>query len=88
MAYNVSGGHFNPAVSVGMFVAEKKKENLVTLAVMVGAQFVGAFLGLLIGFLAVVDGKYQDIEAGEGYDVHANVPSDWVSFVAFLPLTA
>ena len=24
IAYNVSGGHFNPAISVGMFLAQKK----------------------------------------------------------------
>ena len=37
IAYNVSGGHFNPAISVGIFVAEKDwGSNLITLGLMVG----------------------------------------------------
>ena len=59
IAYNVSGGHFNPAISLGMFVAEKDKgANLITLGLMVGAQFAGAFFGILLGFFAVLDSEY------------------------------
>ena len=59
IAYNVSGGHFNPAISVGMFVANKKfKDDFISLLLMVGAQFAGAFFGILLGFLAVIDSKY------------------------------
>ena len=61
IAYNISGGHFNPAISVGMFVAEKDKgSNLITLGLMVGAQFAGAFFGILLGFFAVMDSTYQE----------------------------
>ena len=59
IAYNVSGGHFNPAISVGMYIAEKDfGGNLITLGLMVAAQFAGAFFGILLGFLAVLDVAY------------------------------
>ena len=36
IAYNVSGGHFNPAISIGMYVAEKNfGGNLIALGLMV-----------------------------------------------------
>ncbi len=36
LAWNVSGGHFNPVISLGMYIAEKDfKGNLVTLAILV-----------------------------------------------------
>ena len=61
IAYNVSGGHFNPAISVGMYVAEKNfGGNLVALGLMVVAQFAGAFFGILLGFLAVIDSTYME----------------------------
>ena len=60
IAWNVSGGHFNPAISLGMFVAEKKwGSDLIPLLLMVGGQFAGAFLGILFGFMAVADATYQ-----------------------------
>lgn len=55
-AWKVSGGHFNPAISVGMYVSEMKLgDNALTLVLMVVSQFIGAFLGLLFGFLALID---------------------------------
>ena len=60
VAYNVSGGHFNPAKTVGMFVANKKfKDDFLPLLLMVGAQFAGAFFGILLGFLAVIASEYM-----------------------------
>lgn len=88
IAYNVSGGHFNPAISVGMFLAQKKfGEDLLPLILMVVAQFAGAFFGILLGFFAVVDSEYQDKQVSDDNEKHANVPSGWVSFTAFLPKT-
>ena len=61
IAYNVSGGHFNPAISIGMYIAEKNfGENIVTLGLMVGGQFAGAFFGILLGFLAVIDKNVEE----------------------------
>lgn len=90
IAYNVSGGHFNPAITVGMFVADLKnlKSNLMPLLLMIAGQFAGAFLGILFGFFAVIDADYQDKQAATGYSSDANVPADWVNFDAFLPLDA
>ena len=86
IAYNVSGGHFNPAISIGMYVAEKNfGGNLITLGLMVAGQFAGAFFGILLGFLAVIDADYNDKLAVSGKSSDANVPADWVSFTAFLP---
>ena len=83
IAYNVSGGHFNPAISVGMFIANKQFGNdLLPLLLMIGGQFAGAFFGILLGFFAVIDKEYQESLTD---DKHANVPSKWVSFDAFLP---
>ena len=88
IAYNVSGGHFNPAISVGMFLAQKKfGEDLLPLILMVVAQFAGAFFGILLGFFAVIDSEYQDKKVSDDNEKHANVPSSWVSFTAFLPKT-
>ena len=67
ISYNVSGGHFNPAISIGMFLAQKKfGEDLLPLLLMIVAQFSGAFFGILLGFFAVIDSDYQDklIEQG------------------------
>ena len=56
LAWNISGGHFNPAITLGMFIAEKKlKENVVTAAIMIVAQFTGAMFGILLGFLSIVN---------------------------------
>jgi len=56
LAWNVSGGHFNPVISIGMYIAEKDfGGNLVTLLIMMVAQCAGAFLGLLFGYLSLID---------------------------------
>ena len=59
LAWDLTGGHFNPVISVSVYVAEGKfGKNLVPLLIMVGAQFAGAFLGVLFGYLAVIDKTY------------------------------
>ena len=59
LAYNVSGSHFNPAITLGMFIAEKDiKGNLITMVLMILGQFAGAFFGILLGWLAVMDDDY------------------------------
>lgn len=64
LAWNVSGGHFNPVISIGMYVAEKDfGGNLVTLLILMGSQFAGAFLGVLLGFLSLIDVTYQNDRA-------------------------
>jgi glycerol uptake facilitator-like aquaporin len=61
LAWNVSGGHFNPVISVAMYISEKDfGGNIVTLIILVGSQFIGAFLGVLLGYLALIDKEYQE----------------------------
>lgn len=59
-AWTVSGGHFNPALTIGMFVAEKKAKNIVVAGTMIVAQFAGAFFGILLGFLSLIDDNGQN----------------------------
>lgn len=55
IAWNVSGGHFNPAITIGVYVSEKDfGGNALIAFLMICAQFGGAFLGLLFGYLARV----------------------------------
>ena len=59
IAWNISGGHFNPAISLGVYIAEKDwKENAKTFGVMVVSQFLGAFFGILLGYLALFDPQW------------------------------
>ena len=60
LAWNVSGGHFNPAISLGVWASQGKfGEDAVTLIIMIVSQFAGAMLGILLGFLSLIDKVYQ-----------------------------
>ena len=84
LAWNVSGGHFNPVISIGMYVAEKDfGGNLVTLLILMGSQFVGAILGVLLGLLSLVDVTYQnDLADARNENQNASVPGRWVGTIA------
>jgi glycerol uptake facilitator-like aquaporin len=49
----VSGGHMNPAVTLGVFIKEGKKENWDFLIKIWIAQFVGAMFGAICGLNAL-----------------------------------
>ena len=50
--YEVSGGHLNPAVSVGVYIAEKRySHNLLFMIIIVIGQVVGGLFGLGFGYL-------------------------------------
>ena len=50
--YEVSGGHFNPAVSIGVWISEKRYvHNLLFLISISLFQFLGALLALCIGYI-------------------------------------
>jgi len=53
IAYQVSGAHFNPAISLATFIAEWNPKNVIRLIVCVIAQYAGAFAGFLISYLLV-----------------------------------
>ena len=64
LAWEVSGGHFNPAITLGMWVASSGRgKNLVTMLLMIAGQVCGAFFGVLLGYLAIVDKTYQNAKA-------------------------
>lgn len=64
VAWDISGGHFNPTISLGMFVANKKwGQDLIPLVIMIVAQMAGAFFGVFLGYLSLLDGSWaQDFE--------------------------
>ena len=54
MTQNISGGHLNPAVSIGVYIIEGRnhfKNNCCYLVLIIIAQLMGAFGGLALGFL-------------------------------------
>ena len=87
IAWNVSGGHFNPAISLGVYVSEKKwGGNALTLLLMMAGQFAGAFLGILWGYLALIDSKIQDeLASGMADGSHSKV--NYVFITQILPQT-
>ena len=59
----VSGGHFNPAVTLGVYIREAKwGKNLILMFMIIASQVGGALVGMLLAFLALrveVDGEYK-----------------------------
>jgi|LauGreDrversion4_2_1035121.scaffolds.fasta_scaffold213684_2 glycerol uptake facilitator-like aquaporin len=56
-AVNISGGHFNPATSLAVYLTEKDKrnKNLSYLLSVMLFQLFGAYFGILISYLLVKD---------------------------------
>ena len=60
IAWNVSGAHFNPAITIGVYISEKNfGGNALMAGIMILAQFGGAFLGLIFGYLALISKDYM-----------------------------
>jgi glycerol uptake facilitator-like aquaporin len=54
IAYNVSGGHFNPATSVAVFLTERKPDkHKIYLACVIFSQICGMYAGELVVYLLV-----------------------------------
>ena len=71
LAWNISGGHFNPAISIGMCIATKKiGAHWMTLLIMVGAQFAGGMFGLCLGFLSILDIEYMNKQVSVQNEEH------------------
>ena len=58
IAWNVSGGHFNPCFSVATLIGNFKGKNIILCILMILGQFVGGYLGFLFGYLAMIDKEY------------------------------
>ena len=63
----VSGGHFNPAVTLGVYVREQKwAENFIFTIMIIASQVGGAIVGMLLGYLVLrtqKDGEYTVLPA-------------------------
>jgi glycerol uptake facilitator-like aquaporin len=71
----ISGGHLNPAVTIGVFVNEKKfGEDAVLLGMTIAAQFVGAFIGIVFTFLSY--GNFYD--SWQQLHPNGSIPSGWI----------
>ena len=59
----VSGGHFNPAVTLGVYIREAQfGRNIIFMFMIIASQIAGALVGMLLAFLSLrvpVDGEYQ-----------------------------
>ena len=50
----VSGGHFNPAVTLGVYVREAKwAENFIFMLMILTSQLCGALIGMLLGSMVL-----------------------------------
>jgi len=83
VAWNVSGGHFNPAITIGVYVASKDYGgNSLTCLLMIVGQFLGAIFGFLFGFLALVSRDYMRDLSNERLNPvehNANIPQDYIA---------
>ena len=82
ICWNLSGGHFNPCITVAMLINSKKlKDNMVPALLMIVGQLVGAMLGLFFAWNVLTSKKYL-----EGLypttDIEHNVPNAWVAILA------
>ena len=75
VAWNVSGGHFNPCFTVAALVSNFNGKNLVFGLAMIIGQFLGAMFGILLGYLALIAKDFKSLTT------HGNVPYNWVGFV-------
>lgn len=65
MGGHISGGHYNPAVSFGLFL--RRKLNAGTMAAYWVAQLIAAVLAFIFGYL--VSGRTPGIQAASGVNV-------------------
>ena len=75
VAWNVSGGHFNPCLTVAALVSNFNGKNLIFALAMIVGQFLGAMFGILLGYLALIAKDFKSLTP------HGNVPYTWVGFV-------
>ena len=73
----VSGGHMNPAVSVGVFIREGKGENMGFLIKIILAQFIGALCGVALCYDAL---SSDTLEWRKAHPT-TSVPEEWMPTV-------
>jgi len=73
---NVSGGHYNPAVTLGVFINEKKFGQDASLAgIMMVSQFAGAVAGAFFGWLS------EGVFTPDHNSDYGNIPSGWIPYL-------
>ena len=74
--YNVSGGHLNPCISIGVYIWQKVYlKRAIIMVLFIVAQFFGALLALVLGYLLRV--RVKDEKTGDDYlepNVYASPP--------------
>ena len=86
LADKITGGHFNPAITVCMWLSSKKlADNSVVMLFMIIGQFAGAMLAMLFGWLCMMDYKYMDYVANvspfKSYNVDHGVPRQFIHLI-------
>merc|ERR1712045_438420 len=67
----ISGAHFNPCVSIGVWIASKSLgENLVFFIMILVSQFLGGFLGIFWAWLVLIP-NYRDGKS--------TLPNAWIT---------
>ena len=70
----ITGGHFNPAVSLGVFISERKmKKHLCGLLILWTAQMIGAMLAWFLAECTLFGEKFGEVPAN---DVQVLCPQD------------
>ena len=84
LAWDLSGGHFNPTITIGVYVSQKKfGQQLVTMLTLLVAQFAGACFGVLLGYVSLIAKDFMETKAELVDEEHnANVPDDFVGLIA------
>ena len=56
ICWKISGGHFNPMLTISVYISQKNfGGNAVLLAMMIAGQFVGTFIGFFWAWLTLMD---------------------------------
>ena len=75
----VSGGHFNPAVTLGVYVREKRyAENFLFMIMIIASQIGGALVGMMLAYMVLRVQKDGDYTVLPG-NVPLLVPSEFIT---------
>eukprot|EP00347_Sterkiella_histriomuscorum_P018893 403343769 len=85
IAYQISGGCFNPAISLGAFIAQRNVKFLVTFIIQVVFQYLGAFFGLLITYLLAKNYENYnlgpEVQIGDSQYYYDDDGPKWARFI-------
>ena len=86
-AWELSGGHFNPTITLGVYISEKKfGSQVITMLSMIVAQFAGAIFGILLAFLVLINKDYMSTQAAfDNLNDYPKIPNSLIGIIA--PLT-